>query len=179
MTEKKRLLKILKQFALKRGSFTLSSGEVSNYYVDARMITTHPEGAYLIGKIIFEMIKNDDVAAVGGPALGAIPICNAVSLVSYLEGKAIPAFFVRSSAKRYGARKCIEGNIKPASAVVMVEDVITTAGSVLAAIEQVEGMGCQVARVICIVDREGGGREKLANAGYTLEAIFTKADLGV
>ncbi len=179
MAEKERLLEILKQTALKKGGFTLSSGATSNYYIDARMLTTHPEGSYLIGKLIFNIIKVADIAAIGGPALGAIPIATAVSLVSYLEGAPIPAFFVRGTTKQYGARKGIEGNIAPGSRVVVVEDVITTAKSVAAAIERLKEFGCQVIRVICIVDREAGGRERLTQAGYNLEAIFTKADLGI
>ena len=179
MAEKERLLELLKQNALKVGNFTLSSGATSNYYIDARMITTHPEGAYLIGKIIFDMIKDDDVSAIGGPALGAIPICSAVSLFSYLEKKPLPAFFVRNAIKKHGTQKAIEGNLKPGSRVVIVEDVITSAKSVIAAIEQLEKQKCQVVKVVCILDREAGGRERLADAGYALETVFTKADLGV
>jgi orotate phosphoribosyltransferase len=179
MDEKQRLLEIIKQHALKLGNFTLASGATSNYYIDARIITTHPEGAYLIGKIIFTMLKEEGIGAIGGPVMGAVPICSAVSLVSYLEGKPIPAFFVRSSVKKYGTQKCIEGNLNPGSRVVMVDDVITTAGSVLTSIEQVVEFGCEVVKVICVVDREESARQRLAERGYVLEPLFTKSDLGV
>ncbi len=179
LTEKERLLEILKHTALKLGNFTLASGAKSNYYIDARLVTTHPEGAYLIGKLIFELIKKDNISAIGGPAIGAIPVCTAVSLVSHLEGQPIPAFFVRMKAKDYGLQKAVEGNFIPGSRVAIAEDVITTAKSALAAIAEVEKLGCQVVKVVCIVDREAGGREGLADAGYNLEAIFTKTDLGV
>jgi orotate phosphoribosyltransferase len=179
LPEQQRLLEILNTLAIKRGNFTLASGATSDYYIDARMITSHPEGAYLIGKIIYHMIKDDHISAIGGPILGAVPVCNAVSLVSYLEGCPIPAFFVRNSVKKYGMQRFVEGNITPGSRVVIVDDVITSAGSALSSIEQVQKLKCQVAKVICVVDREAGGREKLAEKGYILQSIFTKTALGL
>ncbi len=181
MSERKRLKEILLNKSYRKGTFTLTSGKTSDFYVDGKQTTLSAEGAYLCGKLIFELIEEESEAiqAVGGMTLGADPLVTAVSLVSYLEEKPIPAFIVRKEAKGHGTGNYIEGlgNMTPGCRVALVEDVVTTGGTLLKVIERVEQQGFQVGLVVTIVERQEGGTETLAKAGYPLKSIFTKEEL--
>ena len=181
MNERNRLKQILLEKSYRRGTFTLTSGKTSDFYIDGKQTTLSAEGAYLCGKLIFELIKKDgsDIQAVGGMTLGADPLVTAVSMVSYLEGKSIPAFIVRKEAKGHGTGNYIEGlgNMTPGCNVALVEDVVTTGGTLLKVIDRVEQQGFKVGLVVTIVERQEGGTDILAEAGYKLEAIFTKEEL--
>lgn len=155
------------------GEFTLTSGRKSNYYIDGKKITLSPEGAYLVGKAIFDELIKTGVDAIGGVATGAYPIVTAVALVSHLEGKPIPAFIVREVTKEHGTMRQIEGHLKEGSRVAIVDDVLTTGGSVLKAIEAVEAAKCQVVKVIVLVDRGEGGSDKLKKEGYDFTALLS------
>ncbi len=166
--------RIVTEVALLHGDFTLSSGAKSSYYVDGRIFTTRPDGAYLIGKEIFERLAEKEVDAVGGLAIGGVPIAIAVALVSHLEGKPIPAFIVRKEAKEHGTRRKIEGNLPPKGGrVAIIDDVNTTGDSVIEAIEAVEAAGCQVVKVIALLDRHQGGSDKLRERGYDFSSILS------
>ena len=154
------------------GEFTLTSGRKSNYYIDGKRITLSPEGAYLVGKAIFDEVIKTGVDAIGGVATGAYPIVTAVALVSHLEGKPISAFIVREVAKEHGTMRQIEGHLKPGSRVAIVDDVLTTGGSVLKAIEAVEAAKCKVVKVIVLVDRGEGGSDKLKKESYDFTALL-------
>ena len=168
---KKELKELLKSTgAVKFGDFTLASGKKSDFYVDCRKVTLHPQGAKLIGRIILEKIKDLKVDAVGGMTLGADPIIGAVITLSN-----IPGFIVRKKAKEHGTQQKIEGIIAKGFDVVIVEDVSTTGGSALQAIEAVEAIGAKVIKVISVVDREEGAATALKN--YNFEPILTKAEL--
>lgn len=168
-----RILEIARETgALLEGDFTLASGRKSNHYFEGKRLTLSAEGAYQVGKVIFDELADTDVDAVGGLAIGADPIATAVALVSHLKGKPIPSFIVREVPKQHGTRKKIEGHIKEGFRVVIVDDVITTGGSVSKAIEAVEEAGCKVAKVIVLVDRHEGGSEKLEEAGYDFTSII-------
>lgn len=168
---KEELKKLLKETgAVKTGEFTLSSGKKSNFYVDCRKVTLHPQGAKLIGKIILEKIKGLKVDAIGGLTLGADPITSAVVTLSN-----IPGFIVRKKAKEHGTQQKIEGLIEPGWKVVIVEDVATTGASALQAIEAAEAVGAKVVKVISVVDREEGAAEALKN--YDFDPIFKKSEL--
>ncbi len=158
--------------ALLQGEFTLASGKKSDYYFDGKKLTLSPEGAYWVGKAMFDELTEIDVDAIGGLAIGADPIVTAVALISHLEGKPIPAFIVRDVAKEHGTKRKIEGHLKPGSRVAIVEDVITTGGSVSKAIEAVEAVNCKVVKVIVLVDRHEGGSDKLKKKGYNFTAIL-------
>jgi len=158
--------------ALLEGEFTLSSGKKSNHYFDGKMVTLSTEGAYLVGKVVFDELVGIDVDAVGGLAIGADPIATAVALVSHLEGKPIPAFIVREEPKQHGTRKKIEGHIKEGFRVAIVDDVITGGRSIDKAIEAVQEAGCEVVKVIALVDRHEGGSDKLRAAGYNFSSII-------
>jgi orotate phosphoribosyltransferase len=166
--ELKSLLK--KTGAVKTGEFVLSSGKKSNFYVDCRKVTLHPQGAKLIAKIILEKIKGLKVDAIGGLTLGADPITAAVVALSD-----IPGFIVRKKAKEHGTQQRIEGLIEKGWNVVIVEDVATTGASAKEAIEAAEAAGAKVVKIIPVVDREEGAAEALK--GYNFDPIFNKSDL--
>ncbi|MFN4227392.1 MAG: orotate phosphoribosyltransferase [Candidatus Ratteibacteria bacterium] len=174
---KERLKRILHERAVVFKEVVLSSGKRSNFYIDCRVITLSPEGLYLVSKIIFEMIKNENIDAIGGLTLGADPIVSGVCLISYIEKKPINGFIVRNVKKEHGMEKIIEGNLKENSNVVIVDDVATTGSSILKAIEVVESYNCKIKKVICIVDREEGAKQEIEKKGYKLESIFKKSDL--
>jgi len=177
---KKELLGLLKKDALKKGRFVLSSGKVSNYYLDGRIITLTPEGAYLVAAIILELIKERKIDAIGGPTLGADPIVGAVAAVSHIQKIPIKTFIVRKAAKEHGMQRQIEGPaLKKGDAVILVDDVATTGGSLIEAKEALDKIGVSIEKAIVIVDRGEGAKENLAKAGLKLEAIFTIKDLGV
>ena len=168
---KEELKNLLKETgAVKTGEFTLSSGKKSDFYIDCRKVTLHPQGAKLIGKIILEKIKGLKVDAIGGLTLGADPITGAVVTLSN-----IPGFIVRKKEKEHGTKQKIEGIIAPGYNVVIVEDVATTGASALQAIEAAEAIGAKVIKVISVVDREEGAAEALK--GYDFEPIFKKSEL--
>lgn len=171
------LLAILQDRALRRGEFTLASGRKSTYYLDARLVTLHPEGAYLTARLILDKIREQDlhVEAVGGLTLGADPIAGAVAAVSHAQGADIRGFLVRKQAKGHGMAQQVEGGLPVGSRVVVVDDVITTAGSTLQAIRAVEAAGCKVEAVMCLVDRLEGGAEALS--GYRFYPLFEVTEL--
>ena len=196
MDSKQKLKELVKKNAVKTGEFVLSSGGKSNFYVDGKQITLHPEGLNLIAEIILEKIercklpaysplhsdmqsinkqKKVAVEGIGGMTLGADPIAAAVALLSAQRGKPIPAFIVRKTQKEHGLQKKIEGIITPNSKVVIVDDVITKGSATLGAIAAVEEIGCTVVKVICLVDRQEGGAEALQK--YDFDPIFRKEEL--
>jgi orotate phosphoribosyltransferase len=158
--------------AFLQGDFTLSSGRKSGHYFDGKKVTLSPEGAYWVGKAIFDELKEVGIDAIGGLAIGADPIVSAVALVSHLEGKPINAFIVRDERKEHGTKRKIEGHLQEGFRVAIVDDVITAGGSVSEAIEAVEAEGCKVVKVIVIVDRKEGGSDRLRKKGYNFEAIL-------
>lgn len=180
MDYRKRLEELIKERALKVADqpiFKLSSGKMSNYYLDLRTITLDPEGGYIIGNLIYQMIKDKNVDAIGGLTLGADPIAYATSLVSFINNNPIKPFVVRKEPKGHGTGKQIEGNVKPGENVFIVEDVVTTAGSSLKACKVAKDFGLNILGVIAIVDREEGGEENLRNEGFDLIPIFKVSQL--
>lgn len=170
---KKRFLEVVQERGLKRGEFTLASGEKSAYFFDLKMVTLSPEGAYLAGRLVLDVLKDIDIDAVGGLTLGADPIVAAVAAVSYLEGRPIPAFIERGELKDHGTQKAIEGYIpQKGGRVAIVEDVITKGGASLKAIGLAEGAGCKVVKVVALVDRHQGGSDELRRRGYDFSAIL-------
>ncbi len=178
---KERLKEILLERSYEEGDFVLSSGRRSSYYIDAKQTTLTPEGAYLCGEILFEMIRSSDpeITAVGGPTLGADPLVTAISLISYLKGHPLYAFIIRKEPKGHGKGLWVEGSkaLKPGMKVALVEDVVTTGASLLRCIEICEGLGLKVAGAFAVIDREEGGSEALLERGYKLEAIFRRGEL--
>lgn len=176
---RRRLLGILREESVRRGQFVLASGRTSNYYLDCRRTTLHPEGAFLVGHLVLDALARRGwvVEAVGGLTLGADPIATAASVISYVEGRPLRAFLVRKEAKTHGSRQQIEGAPPPGSAVALVEDVITTGGSTLTALEACQLAELRVRGVVALVDREEGGRAVLEGRGLAVEALFTAQEL--
>jgi orotate phosphoribosyltransferase len=167
-----RLLEIVREKALKRGTFTLASGKTSDFYLDCRLVTLDPEGLFLLSRLILEDLKDSPVEAVGGLTLGADPIAAGVAAVSHLEGRPVRAFLVRKEMKSHGTQKRIEGAPLTGAKVAVVEDTMTTGGSAREAIAQAEAAGAKVDRVYCLVDRLEGGGAELRSRGYDVRAIF-------
>jgi orotate phosphoribosyltransferase len=157
--------------------FKLVSGRESPYYVDARPVTHNARGLALIGEIVFAMVKELDIQAIGGLTLGADPIAHAVALTSYLKGKPINAFAVRKEAKEHGAGGRLVGDIRAGDRVVILEDVITTGGSTLKAVAAARDFGLEIVKVVILVDRQEGGREAVEKEVPRVEAVFTISDL--
>ncbi len=181
MDNRQRLKEILLEKSYRKGEFTLTSGKKSDFYVDVKQTSLSAEGAFLCGKLILDlMLKADEpIEAVGGMTLGADPLVTAVSVVSFLDGHPVPAFIVRKEAKGHGTGNYIEGlsNMSPGCRVTLLEDVVTTGGTLVKVIERVEAQGFTVGQVITVVERQEGGVEVLAKAGYKLESIFTREQL--
>jgi len=182
---KEQLLGILRTKSVCRGQFTLASGAQSDLYIDAKQTTHDPAGAILVGRVGWEVVKRAAkdlevrVDAVGGLTMGADPIALSIAITALQENPSskVQTFVVRKSPKAHGRQKLIEGNFSTGNSVAIVEDVLTTGGSTLQAIDAVESAGGKVAFVVALVDREEGGRENIEKRGYRVLPIFTRADL--
>jgi orotate phosphoribosyltransferase len=176
---KERLRGIIKErsFLTKGGPFRLASGAMSDYYLDMKPTMFSPDGLSLIAEIIFGMLRDDpNVDSIGGLELGAVPIVSAVSMRSQGE-RPINGFVVRKDKKGHGTDKKIDGNFRPGTNVVLLEDVTTRGGSVMQAVQAVRAQGATVKKVISVVDRLEGAAGNLAKEGIELAAIFTTDDL--
>lgn len=157
--------------------FTLASGKKSNYYFNCKPTTLDPEGMNLIGAIVFDILKNENVTAAGGLTLGADPIANALSVISYQKGKPIKSFIVRKDVKDHGTKSAIEGNVRRGEKVAIIDDVITTGASTITAIEQARKEGLKVELVVALIDREEGGRENILQHVDNIKAILTRTEI--
>jgi len=178
-SERSKLLGLLLKLSFRyseKASFHLTSGKQTPYYIDCKKVSLDAEGATLIGRDIFNRIKDLPVEGVGGMTLGADPIATAVSVISYLNAQPIPAFIVRKEAKGHGSRQQIEGALKPGARVVVVEDVVTTGGSTLRTLEALKQEGYPVLKVIALVDRKEGGAERIIQEGISFESLFSLED---
>lgn len=179
MYDRQALIDLIKEKALEFGDFTLASGKKAKFYLDCRRVTLDSKGANLIAAGILERIGDAWPDAVGGMAVGADPITGAVITLAGQGPQPLRGFIVRKEAKAHGKGRDVEGPVKPGDRVVIVEDVVTTGGSSLLAIEKVEAAGMTVQGVIAIVDRLEGGAEAFAAKGYKLETLLTIRDLGI
>ena len=176
-TDRQRLLALLKEHSLMFGDFTLASGQKSDFYFDSKKTTLRPEGAYLVAAEMLQMLSERGIEAdaVGGLTLGADPIVCPMAALSHTTPSPLRAFIVRKEAKDHGTTRQIEGDLEPASKVVVIDDVVTTGGSTLKAIEAAETAGHEVVAVLCIVDREQGGAEALSR--WPFFPLFTRSEV--
>ncbi len=158
--------------ALQFGEFKLTSGEMTNYYFDGRLVTLDPEGSYTVASAFLPALVKCGAEAVAGPAVAAVPILGSVATVSHLEGNPIGALIVRPEAKEHGTGRLIEGQLAAGAKVAVVDDTCSTGGSLLHAIEAVEQAGCEVVKVLCILDRCQGGSDEIRRRGYDVEALL-------
>lgn len=178
MSARDRLKEILLENSILRGKFKLSSGKESDYYIDARLTTLHPEGVSLISRIFLEEIRRDEkITAVGGPTMGADPIVGALLSESHRAGYPLTGFLVRKKEKDHGTAKLIEGGLRPEDGAAIVEDVVTTGGSVILAVDAVRSLGAEVRKALVVVDREDGADENLKKIGVELYSIFKISEL--
>src|SRR6059058_5735620 len=185
LTPKEQLLEILKEKSVCRGTFTLASGAQSDFYVDAKLTTSDPRAALLVGSVGWELVKETaracsvHVDGIGGLTMGADWMALSIGIAAYLDrpSRDIRTFSVRKSAKKHGRHKLIEGNFSAGDSVVIVDDVVTTGGSTLQAIDAVKEAGGEIAFVIVLVDRQEGGREAIEQGGDTVIPIFNRKDL--
>lgn len=164
--------------ALEFGEFELTSGETSTYYFDGRLVTLDPEGANTVGKAFIPLIVDSGAEIVAGPALAAVPIISAIGVISFREGNPVPGLIVRSEAKTHGAKKMIEGKVRPGTKVAVVDDTCSTGGSLIHAIDAIEEAGCEVVKVICILDRNMGGSAEIKRRGYDFHALLVATEDG-
>jgi orotate phosphoribosyltransferase len=179
MYDKRALMALVREKALEFGDFTLASGKKASYYLDCRKITLDSRGANLIAEGILELLGDDLPDAIGGMAIGADPITAAVITVAGRQGKSLRGFIVRKEAKTHGKGRDVEGPVNSGDTAVIVEDVVTTGGSSLAAIEKAQAAGLKILGVIAIIDRLEGGAEAFAAAGYPLRTLLTIRDFGI
>ncbi len=179
MYDKESLIELIRQQGLEFGDFTLASGKKASYYLDCRKVTLDARGARLIAEGILELLGEAMPNAVGGMAIGADPITAAVITLAGLREIDLKGFIVRKEAKQHGKGRAVEGPVTPGDRVVIVEDVVTTGGSSLRAIDQVEQFGLRVERVIAIIDRLEGGAEAFQQRGIPLTTLLTVRDFGI
>lgn len=176
---KKRLARLLMELSYREGEVTLTSGRKSDYYFDCKQTALHPEGSWLVGMCFLDLLGKYDIQGVGGMTLGADPLVSSVTVLSHVEKRPLPGFIIRKKSKGHGTNQYLEGlqNFKPGMKVALLEDVVTTGGTLVTAAERVRDAGLEIAAVISVLDREEGGRENLAKAGLQLDSIFTRGEL--
>ena len=185
ITPKEQLLDILKRKSVCHGEFTLASGAKSDFYVDAKLTTSDPQAALLVGRVGWHLIqqtavgRNLSIDSIGGLTMGADWMALSIGIAAHLENSQTPlrVFSVRKSAKEHGRLKRIEGNFSPGDSVVVIDDVITTGGSTIQAIDAIEAAEGRIAFVIALVDRDEGGAENIVSRGCAVVPIFRRADL--
>ena len=181
MTDYERqLLELLTERSFKRGTFKLASGATSDYYIDGKMSEVYSAGAFLIGHVLYERLKDIDVDAIGGLEVGAVPLATAAVYTFHMHGRSMEGFWVRDAVKSHGTRKLIEGGLKKGDRVVVVDDVFTKGGSALKAVQAVRDYGCEVVQVLALVDRLQGAAELFREHNVTdYQAVFTIRDFGI
>ena len=171
-----RLAEIIRKRSFGRGEITLASGRKSDFYFNLKPTMLDPEGAALLAELTYEALKDDNLDFVGGLEMGAVPLAGAIAQLSWLKGHPIAAFFVRKKPKEHGARLAVEGLAKGESLqgkrIVIVEDVTTTGGSALKAVEAVREAGGEIVLVFTMVDRDEGATETFAEAGIAFRSLY-------
>ena len=179
MFDRAALVALVRTKALKFGDFTLASGKNASYYLDGKQVTLDSLGAKLVAEGILDVFGNRLPAAVGGMSIGADPITAAVITLAGVRGLALRGFMVRKEPKGHGTQRYLEGPVHPGEEVAIVEDVVTTGGSSLLAIERCEKFGLKISRVIAIIDRLEGGGEAFRSRGYEFASLLTIRDFGL
>ncbi len=180
---KNELLQILLAKSIKTGHFILASGKESDLYCDCRVTTLDARGANLIGEVGWQLVQEEilprfpEATAIGGMTMGADPISLAIGMYSASAEKPLCVFTVRKEAKDHGRGKRIEGNFEAGQQVIVVDDVITTGGSTIKAIDAIEAEGGKVIAALVLVDREEGGREAIEGRGVPVFSLFTRKDI--
>lgn len=176
-TERDRLRQMLLDRSMRFGEFVLSSGATSNYYIDVRKTSLHPDGLRLISRMFWDVLKSERITAVGGLTLGADPLVAGVMLHAAAEGHTLEGFLVRKTSKDHGLRGQVEGNLAGHKRIAILDDVITSGESALIAAEAAESYKAEVVRVLAVVDREQGASQVFEQRGYAFSALFSIDEL--
>jgi len=178
---RRQLVELIEQRALKRGSFTLASGRTASFYLDAKQVVLDAQGSMLVGRAILQRLQalGELPDAIGGMSIGADPITSAAVTMAGVTGLPLKGFMVRKEPKGHGLQRYVEGPVEPGQRVVIVEDVTTTGGSSLLAIDRATEFGLQVERVVTVIDRLAGAAAAFAARGIPLEPLVTIRDLGI
>ena len=179
MFDRNALVEMVRDRCLLRGDFTLASGKKASFFLDGKQVTLDATGARLVGEGILDLLGNALPDAVGGMSIGADPITAAVVTLAGVRGLPLKGFLVRKEEKGHGTNRFIEGPVRPGDTAVVVEDVVTTGGSSLQAIQRAEQFGLKVQRVVAIVDRLQGGADAFRSRGYEFDSLMTIRDLGI
>jgi len=180
MYDREALIDLIREKALKFGQFTLASGKKASYYLDGKQVTLDPTGSRLVAEGILDLLDPANMpAAIGGMSIGADPIAAAVVTMSGIRNMPLRGFMVRKQSKGHGTEQFIEGPVREGDEVIIVEDVVTTGGSSLTAIERAEAFGLKVVQVIAIIDRMEGGAEAFTQRGYKFSSLLNIRDFGI
>ena len=179
MYNRNRLMELIRERALKFGDFTLASGKKSPYYLDGKQVTLSAEGLLQISWGLLELLQGIQFSGFGGMSIGADPIVGGVLVAAAAQNRPLQGFMVRKEAKGHGTQRFIEGPISPGDKVVIVDDVVTTGGSALQAVDRVQEFGCEVVHVVGIVNRLQGGEAAFKARGLSFSALLTIRDFGI
>jgi orotate phosphoribosyltransferase len=174
-SDRARLRQIIAERCFKKGDFTLASGKKSDVFFNLKPAMMDPEASNLLAEAILDVLRREGVRSVGGLAMGAVPLVASVCTKSYPDYP-LEAFFVRKQIKDHGIMQQIDGNLTEGAEVVLLEDVVTTGGSVMIAVEAARAKGCKVKCILTVVDRMEGARENLEREGLRLESLYTRED---
>ena len=179
MYKRERLMELIRERALKFGNFTLVSGKKSTYYLDGKQVTLSAEGLLQVSYGILEQLSHVEYSGFGGMSIGADPIVGGVLAAAAIQNVELQGFMVRREAKGHGTQKFVEGPVQPDDNVVIVDDVVTTGGSAIQAVERIEEFGCKVVHAVGVVDRLQGGRQAFETRGIPFSALLTVEDFGI
>ncbi len=179
MYDRQKLIGMVRERALKLGDFTLASGQKSSYYLDGKQVNLFSLGLRLVSEGLLDLLDGVEFDAVGGMSIGADPIVGGMLTVAAERGCSLCGFLVRKEAKGHGTNRYVEGPVQPGMKVVVIDDVVTTGGSSLQAVDRVTEFGCQVVQVVGIVDRLQGGAANFAARSLPFKALLTIEDLGI
>lgn len=179
MYDRQKLIGLFHERALKFGDFTLASGKKSTYYLDGKQISLHSIGLRLVSQGLLELLHDMEFSAIGGMTIGADPIVGGVLVAAAESGRSLDGFLVRKEAKGHGTQKYVEGPVRPGSKVVVIDDVVTTGGSSIQAVDRIVEFGCEVVCVVGIVDRKEGGASNFAAKGLKFRSLLSIEDFGI
>ena len=179
MYDRQQLIDLFRERALKFGEFTLVSGQKSSYYLDGKQMTLYSTGLRLVGEGLLDLLNDVEFDAIGGMSIGADPIIGSVLTVAAERGHSMDGFMVRKEAKGHGTQRYVEGPVQSGSKVVIIDDVVTTGGSSLLAVDRIQEFGCDVVQVVGIVDRMQGGAANFAARDLPFRSLLTVEDFGI
>ena len=179
MYDRQTMINLFLERALKFGDFTLASGKKSKYYLDGKQISLHSTGLRLVSQGLLALLSDVEFSAIGGMTIGADPIVGGVLVAAAEQGRSIDGFLVRKEPKGHGTQRYIEGPVTPGTKVVVIDDVVTTGGSALQAVDRIVEFGCEVVCVVGIIDRKEGGAENFASRHLQFRSLLTIEDFGI